>query len=97
MDKERYDKEMAAYKQQLENQNANSPTLFNDTTASMINFSTPSETDDVYHVSLEKDSGNIHCLDESMVEMAKEAMKKAESNESIFQTDLDSGPHDITP
>ncbi|KAL8545421.1 hypothetical protein ACS0TY_005545 [Phlomoides rotata] len=97
MDKERYEMEMAAYKQQQENQNAKSPTLFNNTTSSMINFATPSDNDDVYHVSLEKESGNVRPPDESMVELAKETMKNAESNDSIFQTDLDSGSQDVPP
>ncbi|KAI3445429.1 hypothetical protein Pfo_002094 [Paulownia fortunei] len=89
MDKERYDKEMAAYKQLQTNQNAKSESLFSNPTPSMLNFSTSSETDDVYHVSLEADCENVFSPDESMVELAIEVMKNAESNDPIFQIDWD--------
>lgn len=96
MDKERYDKEIAACKQLHDNQNAKSQTFFSNTTPSMLNFSTSSETDDVYHVSLEDGSENFDSPDKSMVELAIEVMKNAESNDDpIFQIDWDNSSLDI--
>lgn len=88
MDKERYGKEMAAYKQLSENQEGKSQAVLTTATPNVLNFSTSTEpADDVYRVSLQHDSGNLRSPDESMVELAAEVMKKAESHDSIFQID----------
>lgn len=92
LDKERYDKEMAVYKQLHGNPKGKSQTLFSTTTPSMLKFSTPKEADDAYHVSFEDDSGDLHLPDESVVGLAIEAMRSAGSSESFFQIDWDNGP-----
>ncbi|KAK4402122.1 hypothetical protein Sango_0952900 [Sesamum angolense] len=51
MDKERYEKELATYNLLKSNKIPKSQSLFSNSTPSMLNFSTSSETDDVYHVS----------------------------------------------
>ncbi|KAL0364859.1 UNVERIFIED_CONTAM: hypothetical protein Sangu_0583500 [Sesamum angustifolium] len=96
MDKERYEKELATYNQLKSNKIPKSQSLFSNSTPSMLNFSTSSETDDVYHVSLESDCENFLSPDESMVELAIEVMKNAESSDSIFQIDWESGSLDIS-
>lgn len=87
MDRERYAKEMAAYKQKGVSQG-----LFSSTTPNMLSFSTPKEpADDVYHVSFEDDPEDLPSPDESMVGLAIEAMKNAGSSDSFFQIDWDNG------
>ena len=91
MDRERYAKEMAAYKQKGVGQG-----LFSSTTPNMLSFSTPKEpADDVYHVSFEDDPEDLHSPDESMVGLAMEAMKNAGSSDSFFQIDWENGPPSI--
>ncbi|KAL1535035.1 hypothetical protein AAHA92_31137 [Salvia divinorum] len=89
MDRERYAKEMTAYKQK-------GMSLFSTTTPNMLSFSTPKEpADDVYHVSFEDDPKDLHSPDESMVGLAIKAMKNAGSSDSFFQIDWDNGPPGI--
>ncbi|XP_057792139.1 uncharacterized protein LOC131008994 [Salvia miltiorrhiza] len=81
MDKERYEQEMAAHMQKGKSQ-------------ALLSTTTPKEppADDVYHVSFEDDSEDLHSPDESVVGLAIEAMKNAGSNDSVFQIDWDNGP-----
>lgn len=90
IDKERYDKEMSSYNKQVESNNNNGEgerVLSNDPTPNFL------EADDVYHVSLEADSGEILLPDESIVELAIEEMKNAQSNDPIFRIHWDSVAH----
>lgn len=92
MDRERYDREMAAYNQLHEKQNGNGQALFTTTPPKtmLINFSKPKEpNDDVYRVTYEDGSKNLVAPDESALRLAIEAMENAESNESIFRIDWD--------
>ncbi|XP_051147260.1 uncharacterized protein LOC127262566 isoform X2 [Andrographis paniculata] len=85
MDRERYKKEMAVYEQRQ------SQSYGSESIPRMISFSTPGETDDVYHVALEPDSDNMLSPDESIVELAVDIMKNNESNDSMFEIDWDYG------
>ncbi|KAG8369068.1 hypothetical protein BUALT_Bualt15G0111800 [Buddleja alternifolia] len=93
-DKDRYDREMASYKQRENNQNTKGQNLFGNQT-STINLSTSSKVDDVYHVSLEPDCEKFLKPDESLVELAIEAMKNAETNDPLFHIDWDSSSMDM--
>ncbi|KAL3814626.1 hypothetical protein ACJIZ3_015894 [Penstemon smallii] len=89
LDKERYDREMASYMQRANNQNIKSQCLFSNSTPRMLNFSTSSKKDDEYHVSLQTKHEIFGTPDESMVELAIEEMKNAESNDRKFHMDWD--------
>lgn len=81
-DKERFNREMTAYKEQQKNVSSNSKPI--DGNSNVLRL-----TDGEYHVTLQSAPGSFFVPDESVLEIAMRSMKNARPNDPIFQINWD--------
>ncbi|CAL5330079.1 unnamed protein product [Camellia sinensis] len=81
-DKERFNQEMTAYKEQQKNVPSNSKPI--DGNSNVLQL-----TDGEYHVTLQSAPGSFFVPDESVLEIAMRSMKNARPNDPIFQINWD--------
>ncbi|KAF5952168.1 hypothetical protein HYC85_010112 [Camellia sinensis] len=81
-DKERFNQEMTAYKEQQKNVPSNSKPI--DGNSNVLRL-----TDGEYHVTLQSAPGSFFVPDESVLEIAMRSMKNARPNDPIFQINWD--------
>ncbi|KAJ8572790.1 hypothetical protein K7X08_009301 [Anisodus acutangulus] len=88
LDKERYNREMAAYKQPKNKETAKDENLHHNGSApSMINFGAPSGIDNGYYVTSQADTGSNIVPDASFIESTVQILKNTKPGEPIFQMD----------
>ncbi|CAK9166726.1 unnamed protein product [Ilex paraguariensis] len=86
-DKERFNRELAAYKDLKTKQNTKR--ISSSSKPTILDFSTPSRTDGAYYVTLQPDAGDFFVPDESVRLSVMQAMKNEQPNDSMFQINWD--------
>ncbi|KAM7474311.1 hypothetical protein LguiB_021554 [Lonicera macranthoides] len=88
-DRDRYNREMAEYKERKSKQITKIQSLATNTKPTILNFARPSQGDGDYHVTLETNAENVQVSDKSLVELATGLMKNARPNDPILQMNWD--------
>ncbi|XP_060167310.1 putative high mobility group B protein 11 isoform X1 [Lycium barbarum] len=87
LDKERYNREMAAYNQHKNKETAKDQNLHRGLSPSMVNFGAPSGIDNGYYVSPQADTGSNIVPDASFMESTVQITKNGKPSDPIFQMD----------
>ncbi|XP_016538814.1 putative high mobility group B protein 11 isoform X4 [Capsicum annuum] len=87
LDKERYNREMAAYEHVKNKETANSPNLHRVLAPSMIDFGAPSRIDDRYYVTSQADTVSNTVPDASFIESTVQISDNGNSSNPTFQMD----------
>ncbi|KAM3377973.1 putative high mobility group B protein 11 isoform X1 [Capsicum galapagoense] len=87
LDKERYNREMAAYEHVKNKETANSPNLHRVLAPSMIDFGAPSGIDDRYYVTSQADTVSNTVPDASFIESTVQISDNGNSSNPTFQMD----------
>nr|XP_016451047.1 PREDICTED: putative high mobility group B protein 11 isoform X1 [Nicotiana tabacum] len=86
-DRERYYREMAAYKQHTKKGTVKDQNSYSSSALSYINFGAPPETDNAYYVTLQADAGSDIVPDESLIESTVQMLENANPSDPISQID----------
>ncbi|OIT36322.1 hypothetical protein A4A49_29178 [Nicotiana attenuata] len=86
-DRERYYREMSAYKQRTKKETVKDQNSYSSSALSFINFGAPPETDNAYYVTLQTDAGSDIVPDESLIESTVQMLENANQSDPIFQMD----------
>ncbi|XP_016459675.1 putative high mobility group B protein 11 isoform X2 [Nicotiana tabacum] len=86
-DRERYYREMSAYKQRTKKETVKDQNSYSSSALSIINFGAPPETDNAYYVTLQADAGSNIVPDESLIESTAQMLENANQSDPIFQID----------